>query len=30
MQGQYLPDFENLLASRGGSQQVQDSQRVFA
>ena len=29
MQGQYLPDFENLLASRGGSQQVQDSQRVF-
>jgi hypothetical protein len=30
MQGQYLPDFENLLASRGGSQPIQNSQRVFA
>jgi hypothetical protein len=30
MQGQYLPDFQNQLASRGGSQQIQDSQRIFA
>ena len=30
MQGQYLPDLQNLLAARGGSQQIQDSQRVFA
>lgn len=30
MQGQYLPDFQNLLASRTGSTQIADSQRVFA
>ena len=30
MQGQYRPDFEALLAARGGSQQVSGSQRVFA
>jgi hypothetical protein len=30
MQGQYLPDFQNLLGARTGSTQIADSQRVFA
>jgi len=29
MQGQYLPDFQNLLAARSGSRPVSDTQRVF-
>ena len=30
MQGQYLPDFQNLLDARAGSTPITDSQRVFA
>jgi hypothetical protein len=29
MQGQYLPDFQSLLAARGSPQSIADSQRVF-
>jgi hypothetical protein len=29
MQGQYLPDFQSLLAARGSPQSIADTQRVF-